>query len=144
MLTFVKSITNQVGRIGRSEAGFSLVEELVALGILGLGLTLLIGMLSTGAAGVTTAGERVAAEGLARSQLESIKAAPYRANPTSIPYPTVPAPAPYSVTTSVLYWTAPSGPFTNTVRNDGLQKVTVSISQGTTVILQVEDYKVDR
>jgi type II secretory pathway pseudopilin PulG len=144
MRRLVKFFTKQASRLGAEETGFSLVEELVAVGVLGIGLTLLIGMLSTGAAGVTTTQDRVTAEGLARSQLEAIKAASYRANPTTVPYPTVAAPPPYSVTTSVEYWSAPGGAFTTTVRNDGMQRVTVAVHRGPALILQIQDYKVNR
>ncbi len=126
------------------ETGQSLVEELVALAIVSLGLVIIIGALSTGSMGVRTANDRVTAENLARSQLELVKDAAYSPDPTAIPYPTVAPVQGYNVTVGVEYWIAPSGPFTSVVRNDGLQKLTVSVSGSKGALLQLEGYKVDR
>lgn len=126
------------------ETGQSLVEELVAVAIVSLGLVILIAALSTGSMGARTTNDRVTAENLARSQLELIKDAAYSPNPTAIPYPTVSPVQGYTVTVGVEYWIAPSGPFTSTVRNDGLQKLTASVSGSKGALLQLEGYKVDR
>jgi type II secretory pathway pseudopilin PulG len=126
------------------ETGQSLVEELVAVAIVSLGLVILIAALSTGSMGVRTTTNRVTAENLARSQLELIKDTAYSPNPTVVPYPTVTPVQGYNVTMVVEYWIAPSGPFTSTVRDDGLQKLTVSVSGGKGALLQLEGYKVHR
>jgi len=126
------------------EAGQSVVEELVALAIVSLGLVIVIAALSTGSKGVGTANDRVTAENLARSQLELIKDAAYSPDPTVSPYPTVSPVQGYAAAVGVEYWIAPSGPFTSTVRDDGLQKVTVSVSGGKGAVLELEGYKVDR
>ncbi len=126
------------------ETGQSLVEVLVAVAIVGLALVIIIAGLSTGSMGVRTASDRVTAENLARSQLELIKDAAYSPDPTVSPYPTVfPLPG-YPVTVEIEYWIAPSGPFTSTVRDDGLQKVAVGISGVAGALVQLEGYKVDR
>ena len=126
------------------EEGQSLVEVLVAIAITGLCLVIVIAGLSTGSMGVRTAGDRVTAENLARSQLELIKDAVYSPDPTASPYPTVSPMPGYSVAVGIEYWIAPSGPFTSAVRNDGLQKVTVSVSGVGGTLLALEGYKVDR
>lgn len=126
------------------ETGQSLVEELVALAIVSLGLVIVIAALSTGSMGVGTANERVTAENLARSQLELIKDGAYSPDPTATPYPTVSPVQGYTATVGIECWIAPSGPFTSTVRDDGLQKVTVSVSGGEGALLQLEGYKVKR
>lgn len=126
------------------EAGQSLVEELVAVAIVSLGLVIVMAALSTGSTGVGATSDRVTAENLARSQLELIKDAAYSPDPTAIPYPTVSLPQGYTANVGIEYWIAPSGPFTSTVRDDGLQKLTVSVSGGKGALLQLEDYKVDR
>jgi hypothetical protein len=126
------------------EGGQSLVEELVAVALVSLGLVILIAALSTGSMGVRTTNDRVMAENLAHSQLELIKDAAYSPDPTVVPYPTV-APLPgYNVTVVVEYWIAPNGPFTSTVRDDGLQKLTASVSGSKGTLMQLEGYKVDR
>ncbi|MCJ7619677.1 MAG: hypothetical protein MUP64_05615 [Anaerolineae bacterium] len=126
------------------EAGQSLVEELVTVGIVAFVLVIIIGAVSTASIGVGTANERVSAETLARSQLELIKEAAYSPDPTVVPYPTVSPAQGYTVDVAIEYWIAPSGPFTTAVRDDGLQKVTVSVSGTEGALLQLEDYKVDR
>lgn len=126
------------------ETGQSLVEELVAVAIVSLGLVILIAALSTGSMGVRTTTNRVTAENLARSQLELIKDAAYSPDPTVGPYPTVSPMQGYTATVGVEYWIAPSGPFTSTVRNDGLQKLTVSVSGSKGALFQLEGYKADR
>jgi hypothetical protein len=50
----------------------------------------------------------------------------------------------YTVSVGVEYWTAPSGPFVSTVRNDGLQRVTVIVSNASGQILALEGYVVNR
>ena len=76
------------------ERGATFVTELVALAIVGLALLVLISAFSPGSAGVAVVQQRVTAENLARRQMEAIKASPYQVNPTTAPYPTVPAPSP--------------------------------------------------
>lgn len=144
MRPFVKFRTNERTLGLTNQQGFSLVEELVALSVVSLGLVLLVAMIGTGTKGVTSTIDKVTAEDLARSQLELVKGSTYHANPTSAPYPTAAAPTPYAVGMTIQYWTAPSGPFTSSVRNDGMQKITVTVTRNGTQILQLEDYKVNR
>ncbi len=70
--------------------------------------------------------------------------APYAADPTAVPYPTVSPIDGYTVDVGVEYWTAPDGPFTTTVRNDGMQKITITVTGSEGEVLQLETYKVDR
>lgn len=126
------------------EVGQSLAGEVVALAIMGLAVAIVLTAISTATAGVKTKQDRVSAVTAARSQAELILDASYRPDPTAVPYPTV-APVPgYSIDVTVEYWTAPSGPFTSVVRNDGLQKITVSVNKGSTTVIEIENYKVDR
>jgi len=127
-----------------TETGQSLVEVLVAVAIVALGLVIIIAALSTGSVGVRVANDRVTAENLARSQLELIKDAAYRPDPTASPYPTVSPIQGYTVTVMIEYWVAPGGPFTTTVRNDGLQKAAISVAGSGGTLIQLEGYKVDR
>ena len=55
------------------ESGVSLIETLIALAILGIVAVIFLGSLSTAFTGVTIIQERVAAQSLAKSQLEYIK-----------------------------------------------------------------------
>jgi len=126
------------------ETGQSLVEELVAIAIVSLGLVIVMAAFSTGTMGVSTTNDRVTAENLGRSQLELIKDAAYSPDPTVTSYPTVSPVQGYATAVGIEYWIAPSGPFTSTVRDDGLQKVTVSVSGSKGALLQLEGYKVKR
>ncbi|MFP3853105.1 MAG: hypothetical protein ACLFWD_02300 [Anaerolineales bacterium] len=133
----------------RLEAGFSLVEELVALGLVSLGLVLLVAMITTGSIGVTTTGDKTTADTLARSQLEIIKAATYTVPGSDInPYPTVSASAPYSVSVEIDYWyweeAEASGTFVDAPNSEGMQRVTVTVSRDGDDLITLSEYKVDR
>jgi len=126
------------------EEGTTLVEELVTVAIIGVGIVILVAMITTGVIGVRQVNDKVLAESLARSQLEIIKDAAYQADPVSVPYPAV-APIPsYSVAVGIEYWNASSSTFVSAVRNDGLQKITVTVSSAGTPLVQTAEYKVDR
>lgn len=138
------SLTNKGFRILNDEEGTTLVEELVTVAIIGIGIVILVAMITTGVVGVRQVDDRVLAEFLARSQLEIIKDAAYQADPVFVPYPAV-APIPnYSVTVGIEYWNATTSTFVSAVRNDGLQKITVTVSSAGTPLVQTAEYKVDR
>ena len=131
-------------KLARNEKGATLVEELMTVAIIGLGLVILVAMITTGVVGVRNVDDRVLAESLARSQLEIIKDAAYEVDPGTSPYPAAAPISGYTITVSVEYWNAGSGSFTPTQRNDGLQKISVIVSTGGTNIVQTAAYKVDR
>ena len=138
------SLTNKGFQILSDEEGTTLVEELVTVAIIGIGIVILVAMITTGVVGVRQVDDRVLAESLARSQLEIIKDAAYQADPVSVPYPAV-APIPnYSVAVGIEYWNATTSTFVSAVRNDGLQKITVTVSSAGTPLVQTAEYKVDR
>ena len=125
-------------------AGFSLVEELVALGLVALGIVLLVAMITTGSVGVSTLGDKTTADSLARSQLELVKAAAYEPDPSTNPYPSVSVTAPYSSSLTVEYWDEANEAFVSSVQNSGLQRITVTVSRDGDDIVTLQDYKVDR
>ena len=131
-------------RLLREQRGLSLVEELISLLLLAFAVGIVLVGIYTGTVGVKTRQAGVDASSLARSQLELVTDSGYSPDPTAIPYPAVAPATGYSVDLAVVYWTAPSGPFTSTVRDDGLQKVTVTVSGSEGQILQMESYIVDR
>ncbi len=138
------SLTKKGFRVLNDEEGTTLVEELVTVAIIGIGIVILVAMITTGVIGVRQVDDKVLAESLARSQLEIIKDAAYQADPVSIPYPAV-APIPnYSVAVGIEYWNASSSTFVAGVWNDGLQKITVTVSSAGTPLVQTAEYKVDR
>ena len=138
------SLTNKGFQILSDEEGTTLVEELVTVAIIGIGIVILVAMITTGVVGVRQVDDRVLAESLARSQLEIIKDAAYQADPVSVPYPAVAPIANYSVAVGIEYWNASSSTFVSSVWDDGLQKITVTVSSAGTPLVQTADYKVDR
>ncbi len=128
----------------RDERGFSLPEELISLMVLAFAVGLVIAGIYTATEGVKVKHGKVSAGTLARSQLELIADGSYQPDPTAVPYPTVAPVTGMSVDLGVEYWTAPNGPFTSTVRNDGMQKLTVTVSDSEGQVLQLEGIKVDR
>lgn len=131
-------------RILRDQKGVALVEELVTIAIIGIGVVILVAMITTGVLGARQIDDKVSAEVLARSQLELIKDAAYQADPISSPYPAVAALPGYAVTLDIDYWHAGNANFQSGLRNDGLQRITVSVSSGGSTLFQLSDYKVDR
>ncbi len=131
----------RAGALG-GESGLSLVEELVALAIVAVGVGFVLSTVGTATVGVTTTDEHVVAEALARSQIESIKNEVYRPQPA--PYLILTAPANYSLAITVDYWTAPNGPFNTTGPDNGLQRITVTVSHGGRTVLTLQDFKVSR
>jgi hypothetical protein len=128
----------------RGESGATLVEELVTIAIIGMGIVILVAMITTGVLGVRQVDDNVRADSLARSQLELIKDAPYQADPVSSPYPAVVGIPGYTVTIGLEYWNDTSGDFQTDPWDDGLQKITVTVSAGSSQTAQVSDFKVDR
>ena len=127
-----------------SETGAALVEELITIAIIGLGIVILIAMITTGTLGVRLVDDQVRGQSLARSQMELIKDAPYEANPITSPYPAVGGLPGYSVTLQVEYYNKTTGSFQSSWRNDGLQKITVNVFSGANQVTQVSEFKVDR
>jgi hypothetical protein len=128
----------------KGESGATLVEELVTVAIIGMGIVILVVMITTGTIGVNKIDDQVRAQSLARSQLELIKDAPYETNPPSSPYPSVVGIPGYSVVVDIEYWNASAGSFQTNLRDDGMQKLIITVSSGGTQLSQVSEFKVDR
>ncbi len=115
------------------ERGTTLVETLVALALLGIIVSVLLGSVSTSARTTLIADERATAEGLAWSQPEYVKGLVYV--PGATEYPSAPVPsgddyASYSVNIT-------SEPLDNFI-----QKVTVIITHFGEEVFSLESYKV--
>lgn len=128
----------------KDETGATLVEELISIAIIGTGIVLLVAMITSGTLGVRLIDDQVQGQSLARSQLELVKDAPYEGDPTASPYPAVGAVPGYSVSLQFEYWNESTGSFQSSWRNDGLQKITVTVFSGANQVAQVAGYKVDR
>ena len=126
------------------EGGTTLVEELVTVAIIGIGIVVLVAMITTGVIGVRQVDDKVLAESLARSQLEIIKDSAYQTDPVSVPYPAVAPIARYSVAVGIEYRNASSRTFGSAVWDDGRQEITVTLSSDGPPLVQTAEYKVDR
>ena len=109
------------------ERGATLVGQLAALAVMGIAVVVLLSGLASGSRGISIVQERVTASNYARHQMEAIKASTYRANPTVLPYPVVPAPGIYTTTVAVSYWVSPTFQTTIPGEDSGLQLITVTV-----------------
>jgi prepilin-type N-terminal cleavage/methylation domain-containing protein len=144
----------------KSEKGFSLIEVMIAIALLGIIGIAILGALATASRAMFVADERATAESLARSQIEYIK---------NQSYSTINVDWDYTVTDSGRsssdapdWWldVSPSGnpPLLSSdyagysveasadedEANVGLQKITVIVKHDGTTIITLEGYKVDR
>ena len=115
------------------QKGMTLLETLVALGILALIGVAFMSALSTGTRSTAILDEQVQAESLARSQLEDIKKSTYD-DIEPIEYPvTADCPPGYEVSIKV----QPN-------EDNTLQEIAVTVYREGKALFKVTDYKVDR
>jgi len=132
-------LTNKVKKTFQGNSkGVSLIEALVALGLLGIiAVAFLVGM-ATASKAMIIADERATAESLARSQMEYVKNLDYDYNDLQS-YEQVDEPSPthpgyfISVVADSLHDT-----------DKGIQMIKVTVSHGGEGVITLEDYKVDR
>ena len=74
--TPVETVTSLGGQM-KSEKGFSLIDTLIALALIGIIAVAFLTAMGTSFKGITVSQERVVAESLAKSQLECIKSQDY-------------------------------------------------------------------
>ncbi len=131
-------------RVHDDQHGQTLAGEVVALAILGFAVAIILGTITTATAGVKVKNDRVTGANAVRSQSELIVDASYSPDPTAIPYPSNPPVSGYSVDIVVEYWDAATETFITTVQDDGLQRITVTVSRDGDVFFEIESYKVKR
>lgn len=129
---YLKRFINNIACI-RRESGVTLVEALIAVAVLGGGVLTMVLAMSGGAMAVRENDCQATAQSLARSQLEYVKN--YTYNATATTYPVISTPADYSIYVGVS--AVPGG-------DADIQKITANITEGGTLIMTVEDYKVNR
>ena len=126
------------GSTQNSQQGFSLIEILVALGILAaVAVVFLLGM-ETSSKAVMVSQESVAAESLAKSQMENTKAQPYIIDAITYPKITVPqdlVDQGYDVAIVAARLHNP---------DDGIQKITVTVTRNGETSFNLDGYKVNR
>lgn len=121
----------------KSETGFSLIETLVALALLGIVAIAFLGALATTSRATFIANEQATAQSLAHCELEGIKDCRYQYDADKYPVnPGLTIPESWSIPPPVVEPLPDS--------DDGIQKVTVTVECNGLVVLTIEEYKVDR
>jgi prepilin-type N-terminal cleavage/methylation domain-containing protein len=130
MKTCIQQLIKRIWHGSCGERGMTLVETLVALAILGVSVTAFILALSTGTIATRTLEEDALVQGLAQTQMETIKAAVYAAS-----YTPMSAPSGYSIAVSAS---------SSLYGDSNIQKVTVAVSYSGSTLWTLEGYKVNR
>ncbi len=132
-------------RFLQGQRGFTLIEVVVALGILAFIGVVFISAMFTGFRSTGIQDEQITAESLARTQLEIIKASDYLVNYDHLK---INEPPQYFITIEspyVEYFDDVADVWVESVDDTNLQKVTVRVSrEGGKPVLMVEALKVER
>ena len=149
----------------KNERGFSIIEVLVALALLGIIAVAFLGGLATASKAMIIADERATTESLARSQMEYVKSQDYKPyHPAALPSYTKNGEESYTHPGYFIWINAfPIDPDTGELLinpdtgdflinpatgdpydDEGIQKITVAVSHHGEPVITLEDYKVDR
>ena len=132
----------KLGQLARSKVGFSILEALVAVGILGfIGVTV-VQALDTGYRSARTLDEKVTSRTLISSHMEAIKQLPYAAN-----YPNasenITIPDQYSVIVST-ECTNDDTTYQSCTGNETLQRIIVSVLREGRPVLRICTFRTPR
>ncbi len=133
------------------EWGMSLIEVLVALGILAMvSVIFLVGM-QTSSRAVIVMQEHVTADSLAKSEMEYIKSAPYHTDNNTWEYTLPSSPPAWDPTHALLteyagYSVNVKGerPDAQHWYDDGIQKITITVTHNGATVLIFNGYRVNR
>ncbi len=128
----------------KNEKGFTLIEVLVALAVLGIIAAAFLGALATSSNAIFIADEKATAESLARSQMEYTKKHGYDAiyNPPQYGIdPDLDIPEGYEINMTAERLDPDSD---GTDDDDSIQKITISVNHLEKQVIVLEDYKVNR
>ena len=127
----------------RNEKGFTLIEVIIAMALLGIIAIAFLGGLATASKAIIIADERATAESLARSQMEYVKNQDYDGVNNPPQYTLLSdTPADYTIVIDAVRLD-PNGDGTD--NDDGIQKITVTVDHlEKPEVITLEDYKVDR
>jgi prepilin-type N-terminal cleavage/methylation domain-containing protein len=119
----------------RKQSGFTLVEVIIALGLLGIIGIAFLGTLANASSAIILSDGRTTAESLARSEMEHIKSQEYIDYSVAghDVYDSLDAPADYILETTVVPFNPPTGNPYNDVegvyeQDEGIQLITVTIT----------------
>ena len=119
----------------KNEKGFSLIEAIIAIAILGILAVAFLSGLATASKAIYIADERATAENLARSQMEYVKEQNYSIGGSYAIIDLSAYPASYDVDVAANSLAGALG---------GIQEIIVTISHHGNEIITLEDYKVNR
>ena len=126
---------------GRSR-GFSILEVVIAIALLGIIGVSVLSALQTAALAFIIADRRATAESIARTQMEYVRYSDYEGDPEEGPPqysqdPYIELPPDYSVLTTAIRLNKDVDPNDD----DGIQEITVTVSHDGQVVVTLEDYK---
>ncbi len=136
----------------KNEKGFTLIEVMIAIALLGIIAVAFLGALATASRALVIADERTTAESLARSQMEYVKNQgyiDYSADPHGV-YDKITTTTDYSIDSTAVPFDPVTGqPYSQVggifVQDDGIQKITVTVSHlSKPDVITLEGYKTDR
>jgi len=116
------------------QAGFGLVESILAVAILGSTVFVLLNGLSAGAISVGMLQEDIVAENLGRTQLEYTKSLPFNTAPFTYD-PVEVIPEGYSVT-------AEATPISS--RDGNIQRLIITVYHGEKIVYSLEGFRINR
>lgn len=130
----------------RNEKGFTLIEVIIAMALLGIIAIAFLGGLVSASSAIIIADQRATAESLARSQMEYVKNQDYDSINNPPQYTLLSdTPAGYTIEIDAERLDPEGDGFDN---DDGLQKITVTITPPGDIpekrAITLEDYKVER
>jgi len=138
-------------RLLKKEKGFTLIEVVLSLAILGIVASGFFVALASGSRGISMADEQATAESIARTQMEYVRGQDYidYSEASHAVYVTTSAPATYSVVLSAVPFDPDTGqPYGESggvfVQDDGIQSITVIVVHNTVEVFTLEDYRVLR
>lgn len=138
----MRRLVKEMLRIFRRQKGFSLLEVLIAVGILGFVGAGVVTALDTNSRATLTLDQQVTATNLASAFLEQIKELSYDST-----YPNIgddiTIPPQYSVDIDI-YFSDNGTAWVDTYNSETLQKIIISISKGERPILSICTYKTEK
>jgi prepilin-type N-terminal cleavage/methylation domain-containing protein len=126
----------------KRESGFSFIEVVIALGVLGIIAVGFIGGLGTASKALLIADEKETANNLAEAQIENVKKQAYDRIHDPPQYFLMPGiPSSYSIDQPLAQRL--DSELDGLDDDDGIQKITVTVRHNGELVLTLEDYKVD-
>ena len=126
----------------QNQNGFSLIEVLLAMALVGILGTSVPGALSTANKTMFVSNEHTMAESVARSQMDHIQNQNYDSTNNPPVYTVLSSlPTGYSIVTPMTARLDPK--VDGTANDDGLQQITVTVKHGTKIVYTLIDFKVN-